>query len=97
MARGSHWVEPTAAPRAVRLRPPLRRGVGARTTYDAAASVCADTGAVLCRVCTDYRKVKIRWIDAVRKRYTHELNASQKIRFLARIGSRALDHSPNND
>src|SRR5262249_57002837 len=36
-------------------------------------AVMAHPGPVLCRVCTDYRKIKIRWIEAVRKRFTDEL------------------------
>jgi acetolactate synthase-1/2/3 large subunit len=47
-------------------------------------------GPVLVRVVTDYGERKIRWIEAVRDRYTEELSAAQKARFLARIGSRAL-------
>ena len=47
-------------------------------------------GPVLVRVVTDYGKRKIRWIEAVRHRYTKELTAAQKARFLARIGSRAV-------
>ncbi len=48
------------------------------------------TGPVLVRVLTDYGKRKVRWVDAVRARYTKELTAAQKARFLARIGSRAV-------
>jgi hypothetical protein len=33
----------------------------------------------------------------VRSRFTRELSLDQKLRFLARIGSRALDFSPQND
>jgi acetolactate synthase-1/2/3 large subunit len=55
-------------------------------------------GPVLVRVVTDYRRRPIRWIDAARARYTQELSAEQKVRFLARIGSRAIDlHPPRND
>jgi acetolactate synthase-1/2/3 large subunit len=39
----------------------------------------------------------VRWIDAARKRYTRELTTEQKVRFLARIGSRAFNPSPQND
>lgn len=53
------------------------------------AAVCHD-GPVLVRVATDYGNRKIRWIEAVRKRYTKELTAAQKARFLGRIGSRAI-------
>src|SRR5204862_3968917 len=57
----------------------------------------ATPGPVLVRVLTDYRKLKVRWIDAVRKRFTKDLTPAQKVRFMARIGTRALDHHPNND
>jgi acetolactate synthase-1/2/3 large subunit len=46
------------------------------------------------RVATDYRKRPIRWLKAVRKKFTDELTFDQKVRFLARIGSRALDLKP---
>ena len=46
------------------------------------------------RVVTDYRKLHVRWIECVRKKYSKELTIDQKIRFLARIGSRALDFKP---
>jgi acetolactate synthase-1/2/3 large subunit len=54
-------------------------------------------GPVLTRVLVDYSKRPIRWIDAARRRFTQELCTEQKIRFLARIGSRALDCHPVND
>lgn len=54
-------------------------------------------GPVLVRVITDYGKRKIRWVEAVRDRYTKELTAAQKARFLARIGSRALTGHQLND
>jgi acetolactate synthase-1/2/3 large subunit len=60
-------------------------------------AVMAHPGPVLVRVCTDYRKLKIRWIEAVRKQFTNGLTPAQKVRFLARVGSRALDSNPFND
>jgi acetolactate synthase I/II/III large subunit len=54
-------------------------------------------GPVLVRVVTDYGQRPVRWLDATRKRYTKELSTEQKVRFAARLGSRALDHHPNND
>jgi acetolactate synthase-1/2/3 large subunit len=54
-------------------------------------------GPVLVRVVTDYGKRPCRWIDATRQKFTQELCFEQKVRFLARIGSRALDHCPEND
>ena len=59
-------------------------------------AVCHD-GPVLVRVATDYGNRKVRWVDAVRARYTKELTAGQKARFLARIGSRAIQLEKNND
>jgi acetolactate synthase-1/2/3 large subunit len=54
-------------------------------------------GPVLVRVVTDYGKRPVRWLEATRKRYTKELSSEQKVRFLARLSSRALDHHPAND
>jgi acetolactate synthase-1/2/3 large subunit len=51
-------------------------------------------GPVLTRISTDYGDRKIRWIESVRKRYSAELSASQKARFLARLGGRALNMHP---
>jgi acetolactate synthase-1/2/3 large subunit len=48
-------------------------------------------GPVLTRVAVDYRQRPIRWLRAARQRFTDELTTAQKVRFLARIGSRALD------
>jgi acetolactate synthase-1/2/3 large subunit len=59
-------------------------------------AVC-HAGPVLVRVSTDYSKRKVRWVDAVRARYTKELTAAQKSRFLARIGSRAVQLEKKND
>jgi acetolactate synthase-1/2/3 large subunit len=54
-------------------------------------------GPVLTRVAIDYRRRPIRWIEAARDRFIDELSTRQKMRFLARLGSRALDLSPQND
>jgi acetolactate synthase-1/2/3 large subunit len=54
-------------------------------------------GPMLVRVITDYGKRPSRWIDATRARFTSELTTEQKVRFLARLGSRALDLHPQND
>jgi acetolactate synthase-1/2/3 large subunit len=48
-------------------------------------------GPVLVRVVTDYGDRPLRWFEAVRKRYQHELTTEQKVRFLARMGSRAMN------
>jgi acetolactate synthase-1/2/3 large subunit len=54
-------------------------------------------GPILTRVVTDYGKRPIRWVDAAKRQFTKELSTEQKIRFLARIGSRAVHHASNND
>jgi acetolactate synthase I/II/III large subunit len=54
-------------------------------------------GPVLVRVIVDYRDRKVRWIDAVARRYTREMTPAQTTRFLARIGSRAVQFQPAND
>lgn len=53
-------------------------------------------GPVLTRVAVDYRR-PVRWIKAARTKFTNELTRDQKLRFLARIGSRSLDRHPDND
>jgi acetolactate synthase I/II/III large subunit len=47
-------------------------------------------GPVLVRIATDYGDRKIRWIEAVRSRFTKELSPSQRARFLARVSARTL-------
>jgi acetolactate synthase-1/2/3 large subunit len=54
-------------------------------------------GPVLVRVVTDYGQRPLRWLEAARGRFTEELSTEQKVRFLARLGSRALDIRPMND
>ncbi|MCE9534159.1 MAG: thiamine pyrophosphate-binding protein [Planctomycetes bacterium] len=54
-------------------------------------------GPIIVRVITDYRERKVRWIEAVRQRFTKELSAAQKARFLARIGSRSVTFHKAND
>jgi acetolactate synthase-1/2/3 large subunit len=53
-------------------------------------------GPVLVSVPTDYGKRPIRWIEAVKKRFTDELSTEQKVRFLARMSRRTLAR-PQND
>src|SRR5262249_36554363 len=65
-----------------------------------APGVCAalaQGGRVVVRVVTAYGKRPCRWIEAAKARFTKELSTEQKVRFLARIGSRSLDHHPQND
>jgi acetolactate synthase-1/2/3 large subunit len=57
----------------------------------------AHPGPILVRVVTDYGTRPCRWINAARARFTKELSTEQKVRFAARLGSRALDHHPQND
>jgi len=59
--------------------------------------VLAHDGPVLTRVVTDYRNRQVRWIKAAKDKFTKELTRDQKIRFLARIGSRSLNRHPEND
>lgn len=54
-------------------------------------------GPVLTRVAIDYRDRPVRWIDAARAKYFRELSPEQKVRFAARVGTRALDRRPEND
>jgi acetolactate synthase-1/2/3 large subunit len=54
-------------------------------------------GPVLVQVLTDYGKRKVRWIEAARHRYIDELSREQRVRFMARLGSRALEFRPAND
>jgi acetolactate synthase-1/2/3 large subunit len=72
--------------------------VGSQAELDAKVrgAVC-HPGPVLVRIATDYGDRKIRWIEAVRKRYTGDLTTAQKARFLARIGVRTLDLRPEKN
>jgi len=66
--------------------------IGSAADLDAKVRGAIDhPGPVLTRISTDYGDRKIRWIEAVRKRYSGELSAAQKARFLARLGGRALN------
>lgn len=51
----------------------------------------AHAGPVLVRVATDYGKRKVRLVEAIRNRFTDELSAAQKARFLTRIAAREVD------
>jgi acetolactate synthase-1/2/3 large subunit len=57
---------------------------------DAVCGAVATPGPVLVRVATDYGDRKIRWIEAVRKKFADELTPAQKARFLARISARTV-------
>jgi acetolactate synthase-1/2/3 large subunit len=85
--------------------PSLAQGLGVEyaeicTTGDLDAGVqaaLAHPGPLLCRVKIDYRDRPIRWLEAVRGRFIQELSMGQKARFLARLGTRALDLRPENN
>ena len=68
---------------------PTRRSRATTSSSRSCAASSSTTGPVLVRVAVDYRGRQIRWIEAVRQKYTRELTAAQKMRFLARIGTRA--------
>ncbi|CAN5257277.1 hypothetical protein BH10PLA2_BH10PLA2_31620 [soil metagenome] len=57
----------------------------------------ATPGPVLTRVVIDYDKRPVRWIDAVKGRFTRELSLQQKVRFASRLGIRSLDMHKMND
>jgi acetolactate synthase-1/2/3 large subunit len=59
--------------------------------------VLSVAGPVLTTVRVEHGARKVRWIEAVKARYTQELSARQKTRFLARLGVRSLSIKPQND
>ncbi len=64
----------------------------------AVRNALCEPGPMLVRVRTDYGKRPCRWIDAARAKFTKELDTHQKVRFLARIGSRAIHpHQQTSD
>jgi acetolactate synthase-1/2/3 large subunit len=85
--------------------PSLAKGLGLgyaeiTQTCDLEAGIqtaLATPGPVLTRVVIDYDKRPVRWIDAVRGRFTKELSMQQKIRFASRLGIRSLDMHKMND
>jgi acetolactate synthase-1/2/3 large subunit len=58
--------------------------------------ILALAGPVLVTVKVDSGKRPLRWISAVRGRFTRELSTQQKVRFAARLGVRSLQH-PQDD
>jgi acetolactate synthase-1/2/3 large subunit len=54
-------------------------------------------GPVLAHVTIDHGKRPMRWLRTVRRRFVRELNAQQKLRFLARMGVRCCTPSLKND
>jgi acetolactate synthase-1/2/3 large subunit len=59
--------------------------------------ILATPGPVLVNVKVDHGSRKCRWIEAVKGRYTQDLSARQKARFLARLGARSLTLTPQDD
>jgi acetolactate synthase-1/2/3 large subunit len=59
--------------------------------------ILATPGPVLVTVPVDSGKRPVRWINAVRGRFTQELSTQQKVRFAARLGARSLNTHPQND
>ncbi len=59
--------------------------------------ILATPGPVLVTVKIDHGGRKVRWIEAVKGRYTNELSTRQKARFLARLGVRSLAITPQDD
>ena len=72
----------------------IKPGDDLETSISAALS---QNGPVLTRVITDYGQRPVRWIEAVKDRYTKELNGRQKLKFMARLGARSLDLHKEND
>ncbi len=70
---------------------------GDRDLESGIRSALEHPGPVLVRVVTDYGQRPLRFLAAARSRYTKEMTTEQKVRFLARLGSRALDIDPRND
>jgi acetolactate synthase-1/2/3 large subunit len=59
--------------------------------------ILALPGPALVTVHVDAGKRPMRWINAVRGRFTRELSTQQKVRFLTRLGARSLQVHPQND
>jgi acetolactate synthase-1/2/3 large subunit len=85
--------------------PSLAKGLGlSHVAIDSGADLEAKVrgilemaGPVLITVCLDSGKRPSRWINAVRGRFTKELSTQQKVRFMSRLGARALQVHPQND
>jgi acetolactate synthase-1/2/3 large subunit len=54
-------------------------------------------GPVLTHVRVDAGDRPMRWLRAAGRRFARQLSARQKLRFLARMGTRSLNRAPNND
>ena len=72
--------------------------IGAGGDLEAAISqALAIQGPVLVRVAADYGSRPIRWIDAAKSQFTHQLTTQQKMHFMTRLGYRAVQLAPMND
>jgi hypothetical protein len=48
-------------------------------------------------VAADYGSRPIRWIDAAKSQFTHQLTTEQKMHFMTRLGYRAVQLTRNDD
>jgi acetolactate synthase-1/2/3 large subunit len=72
--------------------------IGAGGDLEAAVSQALGLqGPVLVRVAADYGTRSIRWIDAAKSQFTHQLTTEQKMHFMTRLGYRAVQLSQVND
>ncbi len=72
--------------------------IGAGGDLEAAISQALTTqGPVLVRVAADYGSRPIRWIDAAKSQFTHQLTTEQKMHFMTRLGYRAVQLTRMDD
>jgi acetolactate synthase-1/2/3 large subunit len=72
--------------------------IGAGGDLEAEVSRAITTeGPLLVRVAADYGSRPIRWIDAAKSQFTHQLTAEQKLHFMTRLGYRAMHLTAIND
>jgi acetolactate synthase-1/2/3 large subunit len=72
--------------------------IGAGGDLEAAISqALATPGPVLVRVAADYGSRPIRWIDAAKSQFTHQLTTEQKMHFMTRLGYRAMQMTRMDD
>jgi acetolactate synthase I/II/III large subunit len=72
--------------------------IGAGGDLEAAVSHALTTpGPVLIRVAADYGSRPIRWIDAAKSQFAHQLTVEQKMHFMTRLGYRAVHLTSIND
>jgi acetolactate synthase-1/2/3 large subunit len=72
--------------------------IGGGGDLEAAISqVLSIQGPVLVRVAADYGTRQIRWIDAAKSQFTHQLTPEQKMHFMTRLGYRAVHLTKSDD